>query len=107
MKFYEVNPIGGAPSKFQRFDEIVYVDPSWHAGEAKPYPEGRRAKAEVHCPTPPQFPFLIPKHRYMFKESHPNFPSEFWSEAIAYELGKLMKIPVPPTFVNGGAKVVH
>ena len=99
MQFYNQNPLFGPYQKQQEPTQIVNID-RWHLdGESKPYAEGQRAKVEVFCPTPAQHRFLIPGHRYLFKESLPRYPGEFWSEIAAYELSKIFEVPVPPAFV--------
>ncbi|MBF0460043.1 MAG: HipA domain-containing protein [Magnetococcales bacterium] len=43
-------------------------------------------------------PFLIGGHRYLFKHAAQNYPTQFWCEVIAYRIGCLMGIPVPPAY---------
>lgn len=71
------------------------------------YPEGARDKTLFNSPNS-QHKFLIPNHRYLYKYSlyefshldkSPRHPDQFWTEIIAYHIGCLLGIPVPPAFV--------
>lgn len=62
------------------------------------FPRGARQKSGLVCPSLTQHDFLVPKHRYIFKLSNPRYPWQFWAEIIAYRIGCLMDIPVPPAF---------
>ncbi|RKR03939.1 HipA domain-containing protein [Maricaulis maris] len=91
-------PIG--PRNRQHAAEIVDVA-DWEPDQDFPIPPvGKRAKDILVCPSPPPFGFLLGGHRYLFKK--PNVDGEnpqIWSEAIAYEVGKLCGVPVPPAFI--------
>jgi hypothetical protein len=68
------------------------------------YPDGSRAKFEVFCPSHTTYQFLIPYHRYLFKKTFERKSGEisheqFWTEIIAYKLGRMLGIGVPPAFV--------
>jgi hypothetical protein len=63
------------------------------------YPEGARDKSLLISPQQSEYRFLIPNHRYLFKHSFRRYPEQFWTEIIAYRLGCLLEIPVPPAFV--------
>jgi hypothetical protein len=67
--------------------------------EFEVYPEGARDKSLLKSPEQSEYGFLIPNHRYLFKHSFDRHPDQFWAEIIAYQIGCMMKIPVPPTFV--------
>jgi hypothetical protein len=61
----------------------------------------------LYCPPEAPFSFLIPDHRYIFKESVRRHPHQFWMEVAAYRIGTVMVVPVPPAFVaydNVGSK---
>lgn len=62
------------------------------------YPEGARDKTLLYSPDPPPYPFLKPKHLYLFKLSASRGAEQFWVEIFAYRLGLKMGIPVPPAF---------
>lgn len=68
------------------------------------YPEGARDKTLLYCPTPAPYSFLKTGHRYLFKRSSPRYPEQFWAEILAYRLGALMNIDVPPAFVAYDSK---
>ncbi|MBF0372054.1 MAG: hypothetical protein HQL39_01400, partial [Alphaproteobacteria bacterium] len=72
----------------------------WSPDEDFPvFPQGSRPKKTVIAPTVGLPDFLVPGHRYIFKYSVGRHPVQFWSEVIAYELGKLVGVVVPPAFV--------
>lgn len=97
MQFYETNPLHGYCHKNQYPPDVVEVS-HWYK-ERKPYDEGTREKMIVYCSAPVEYPFLIPQHRYLFKESNKNYPEQFWAEIVAYLLGRQIGVPVPPAFV--------
>lgn len=83
---------------FQKADEIIDIA-SWEKDpDYAPYPEGSRSKYGVISPKSPEFDFLVPKHRYLFKHSNSNFPEQFWAEVVAYIVGKHMGVQVPPAY---------
>lgn len=71
------------------------------------FPEGARDKSLRVCPSTPPYGFCLPDHRYLFKEAiksaktpgAPRHPDQYWSEVIAFRLGRLMGLTVPPVFV--------
>ena len=72
---------------------------AWQRDEEYPiHPVGSREKQIVICPNPAPYDFLIPTHRYLLKFSNPRAPSQFLSEVMAYRVGTLLSVPVPPTF---------
>lgn len=62
------------------------------------FPQGARAKDAVFAPEPPPEPPLIPGRRYLFKRSKRSYPDQFWGEVVAYRIGCLMGLDVPPAF---------
>lgn len=66
----------------------------------EPYPEGARAKILVYSPETPLYDFITPNYPYLFKLSRERCPEQFWIEIFAYQLGRCMQIPVPPTFIG-------
>ncbi len=64
--------------------------------------QGARPKRVFICPPKPPHPFLIGGHRYLFKEPSGRFAPQIWSEIIAYEISRDIRIPVPPAFAALG-----
>jgi hypothetical protein len=71
------------------------------------FPQGARAKDAVLVPTPPPAPVLVAGKRYLFKRSKRSYPDQFWGEVIAYRVGCLMGLPVPPAFVAWNSRTGH
>lgn len=71
------------------------------------FPIGARDKALHVCPDPAPFDFCLPGHRYLFKEAirsakdpnQPRYPDQYWAEVIAFRIGRMMGIRLPPVFV--------
>lgn len=61
------------------------------------YPQGARAKDAVFAPEAAG-PGLVPQKRYLFKRSKGAYPDQFWGEIIAYRVGCLLGVSVPPAF---------
>lgn len=73
---------------------------NWHVDEEyKIYPEGKREKTLIYCPSPAPFDFLKENYKYLFKLSRQCFEEQFWIEIFAFLLGERMQIEVPETFV--------
>ena len=62
------------------------------------FPQGARAKDAVFAPAPPSDLALVGGKRYLFKRSKRSYPDQFWGEVIAYRVGCLMGLQVPPAF---------
>jgi hypothetical protein len=72
---------------------------SWEVdAEFGVFPQGARAKDAVFAPNPPPEPVIIPGRRYLFKRSREIYPDQFWGEVIAYRVGCLLGVEVPPAF---------
>ncbi|MGH8191413.1 MAG: hypothetical protein ACREP2_08195 [Rhodanobacteraceae bacterium] len=86
--------------KIPKDTHIIAIDvATWSADEEYPYfPEGSREKRLLRCPEPAPAPTLIPHHRYQFKQSRAIYPEQFWAEIVAYHVGSLAGIPVPPAY---------
>ncbi|MDP2827644.1 MAG: HipA domain-containing protein [Sulfuricellaceae bacterium] len=71
------------------------------------FPQGARAKDAVFSQAEPLDTVLVPNKRYLFKHSKKSYPDQFWDEIIAYRVGCLMGLEVPPTFVawNSSTKI--
>jgi len=88
----------------QKPNEVVDITGFSLDGSFSSYPDGSRAKFEVFCPSTTTYQFLIPYHRYLFKKTLERKSGEisyeqFWTEIIAYKLGRILDIAVPPAFV--------
>ena len=100
MTFIKYNYQDGDIAKRQVAGQLVDVTLWRKNREIEIYPEGARAKEKITCPEVPPYPFLIASHDYLFKQSNPRYPAQFWVEIIAYRLGRLMGVPVPPAFIG-------
>ncbi|SIT35307.1 conserved hypothetical protein [Paraburkholderia ribeironis] len=63
------------------------------------YPEGAREKSALFPPEVVPHEFLKPGRRYLFKLSDPRYPEQFWAETIAYIVGCLIDVEVPPAYI--------
>ncbi|GLQ82882.1 hypothetical protein GCM10007881_64050 [Mesorhizobium huakuii] len=63
------------------------------------FPGGTKPKQMVIAPDDAQTPLLIPNHPYLFKTAYGWRSRQMWSEFIAYRLGSLLGLPVPPCFL--------
>lgn len=72
----------------------------WPADEqfSHAYPEGARPKRVVMSPADIELEFIRPDWRYMFKLSSDRAAEQFWAEIIAYEIGQLLGVTVPPAY---------
>ena len=71
----------------------------WRADdEFAVYPEGARDKSLLYSPDPAPYTFLMSNHRYLFKHAFNRYPDQFWAEIIAYCIGCLLGVAVPPVF---------
>lgn len=62
------------------------------------YPEGAREKNAVFPPDTIELAFIKKKRRYLFKRSDKKYPDQFWGEIVAYLVGELLGVSVPPAF---------
>ena len=62
------------------------------------FPQGARAKRAVMCPEGIEDARLIAGESYLFKLSRRVYVDQFWAEVIAYRVGLLVEVPVPPAF---------
>ncbi len=83
----------------QAHTQVVDLN-SWEPDDEFPIgPTGAKPKRIFICPTPAPHGFLIGGHRYLFKEPSGPHVMQIWSEVIAYELAKVVGVPVPPAFL--------
>lgn len=80
---------------------IIEVD-SWLPDEEYDgvFPKGARDKSVYFSPPDCQWEFIKPNHRYLFKQSIRRHPHQFWVEIIAYRLGQIMNVEVPPAYLG-------
>ena len=71
------------------------------------FPQGARAKDAVFAPVPPPESVLVGGKRYLFKRSKRSYPDQFWGEVIAYRVGCLMGLEVPPAFAASNSRTGH
>lgn len=71
------------------------------------FPQGARAKDAVFAPSLPLEAVLVPGKRYLFKRSKRSYPDQFWGEIIAYRIGCLLGLKVPPAFAAWNSKTGH
>lgn len=64
------------------------------------YPKGAREKDVLFAPKEPLQPCILPEHRYLLKKSFARYPWQYWMEVIAYRVGQVLGVPVPPAFVG-------
>jgi hypothetical protein len=62
------------------------------------YPEGARPKSAYFPPAEPLPDFIKPERRYLFKRSQRRYPEQFWAEVVAYHIGCLLDVDVPPAY---------
>lgn len=82
-------------------NQVICVD-EWGTDETYNgiYPKGAREKDVYYSPDHPSFPCLRSQHRYLLKKSFNRYPWQFWMEIIAYRVGQLMGVEVPPAYVG-------
>jgi len=88
---------------FQQPSEIIRLNDGWEYWEGAPiYSEGTRSKSEVVCrhDAPPRI--IRPGWHYMFKQSRPRYPWQFWMEIAAYRIGCAIGVDVPPSHAATG-----
>lgn len=88
----------------QQPTQVVDVS-HWSIGDLTPYSEGARDKSLLESPVKPAQEFIIPSHKYLLKKTYSVKGSDsvlyeqYWNEVIAYKLGQVLQVKVPPAFV--------
>lgn len=59
---------------------------------------GTRSKSLLIAPKPGSADYIRPGHRYLFKESDPRYPNQYWAEILAYAVGNAVDVSVPAAF---------
>ena len=110
LLFRGIRMIFKLPYKEQKNTEIIDVSNDnqwWVESEYEGmFQKGARDKSALRCVSS-DYDFLTlhgasptsADHRYLYKLSNGRYPEQFWVEIIAYRLGCLMGVPVPPAFV--------
>jgi hypothetical protein len=102
--FSTIPEVGVVPSIAPRVQltpvDVVNWEQDPHFGI---YPVGARAKEAVFSPTDTPG-FLTPNKRYLFKRSKRSYPDQFWGEVIAYRVGCVLGVQVPPAFYAFNSK---
>ncbi|MFY9477629.1 MAG: HipA domain-containing protein [Aquabacterium sp.] len=62
------------------------------------FPQGARAKLAYFAPDNVQVPEIRKGRRYLFKRSKKSYPDQYWGEVVAYRIGCLIGVTVPPAF---------
>ncbi|MCI0592367.1 hypothetical protein C8E00_10231 [Chromohalobacter marismortui] len=91
----------------QKPDQIIDIADWDTHQDYEVFPVGARDKSLLVCPDPAPFDFCIPRHNYLFKEAiksakdpgKPRHPEQYWAELIAFRIGRLMRLTLPPVFV--------
>lgn len=71
------------------------------------FPQGARAKDAVFAPNQPPESVITPGRRYLFKRSKKSYPDQFWGEVVAYRVGCLLGVQVPPAFAAWNSQTGH
>jgi len=82
-------------------DSPIIID-DWRKDETYEgvYPSGARVKDAYFSPEKPKEDCIKSDWRYLFKLSRDRFPWQFWCEIIAYRLGCVIGITVPPAHIG-------
>jgi len=84
----------------------IVISDDWQRDEtyAGVYPSGARDKDAYFSPVNPNDECIKPSWRYLFKLSRTTpkvkFPWQFWCEIMAYRLGCLIGVKVPPAHIG-------
>lgn len=62
------------------------------------FQKGARSKSIYHSPDSCDEGYIIPRFRYLFKESIDRHPVQYWSEIVAYRISPYFHVNVPPSF---------
>lgn len=64
------------------------------------FPQGARVKESVFAPDNVIDPEIVKGKRYLLKHSNSWYPDQFWGEVVAYRIGCLLGVQVPPAFAG-------
>ena len=90
-----------ADIKSKLCDKPIVID-DWRLDDTYEgvYPKGARDKSAYFSPTTVNEICLKANHRYLFKLSRLWCPWQFWGEIIAYRLGLITGVEVPPAHIG-------
>lgn len=90
-----------ADIKSKLCDKPIVID-DWRQDDTYEgvYPKGARDKSAYFSPESIKETYLKGNHRYLFKLSRSWCPWQFWGEIIAYRLGLIMGVGVPPVHIG-------
>ena len=95
----KANPARSQSMKLQPPGSPILIG-QWVPDEDFPiHPGGSKPKRTVVCPETETRSFLVPGHSYIFKIAASWKAQQLWSEVIAYQVGCLVGVPVPPAFL--------
>lgn len=97
-----VTVFGARTDDTMEADRLIEIDDRWMPDEAflqGRYPEGARTKTRYLSPSDFVDSLIRKRHWYLFKESKDRTPWQFWMEVMAYRIGLLMGVAVPPAYV--------
>ena len=73
----------------------------WSTDDDNPiFPVGSKPKKLLICPVQPPLGWLIPRHRYLFKNAEGWQAGQLWTEVFAWQFSLLLGIDVPRCFVG-------
>ena len=91
------DPMTNAPINLA--DQILTVS-SWQPDDEFPiFPVGSKPKRAIYSPEGGAFPFVVPKHRYLFKISTGRRIFQHWSEVVAYKVAVLLGLSAAPCHI--------
>ncbi len=84
------------------FNNIPVIIDTWQRDDTYEgvYPSGSRVKDSYFSPLVAENKHLKSNWRYLFKLSRTKFPWQFWCEIIAYRLGCIIGVKVPPAHIG-------
>ena len=82
----------------QQAHEIIDIS-DWGQMSKEPFRQGSREKTKIISPGNTNHSFIKHKHPYLYKLPNHRYPWQFWMEIIAYRIGLLMDVVVPPAHI--------
>lgn len=83
-----------------KLQDLIIDVATWQADDLyASYPEGARSKDAYFPPEDVVHTFIDKNRRYLYKRSNKKYPDQLWGEVVAYHVGCLLGVTVPPAFV--------